>query len=119
MALDGVSWVWRGLVEIAVSRLKSAACFRIGAVIHSLPRAALRSGACLGLLSPSALILRGFQFGAMPKHGVHDDSKTARERDPRLTHRGALRDGERPVLQFQWRFVAREHDVGSLVEQRA
>ena len=50
MALDGVSWVWRGLVEIAVSRLKSTACFRIGAVIHSLPGASLRSGARLDLL---------------------------------------------------------------------
>jgi hypothetical protein len=39
--LDRVRWVWRGLVEIAVSRLKSTAGFRIGAVIHTLRRAVL------------------------------------------------------------------------------
>jgi hypothetical protein len=48
-ALDGVSWVRGGSVEIAVGT--KAACYRIGAVIHSLPRASLRSGARFGLLS--------------------------------------------------------------------
>src|ERR1700728_312525 len=98
--------------------IRSTACFRIGAIIHSLPRAALHSEACLGLLSPSVLILYGFEFGAMPKHGVHDNSKPACQRDTCLTHRGSLRDGERPVLQFQWRFVTGQHNVGSLVKQR-
>ena len=45
-------------------------------------------------------ILRGFEFGTVPKHGVHDDGKPTRERDPCLAHRGALRDGKRPVFQF-------------------
>jgi len=37
--------------------------------------------------------------------GVHDDSKPARVSAIRAyTHRGALRDGKRPVLQFQWRY---------------
>ena len=47
-ALDGVSWVQGGSVEIAVSR--ETACYRIGAVIRSLPRASLRSGARFDLL---------------------------------------------------------------------
>jgi hypothetical protein len=50
LALDGVSWVQRGSVEIAVSQ-KMTACYRIGAVIYSLPWASLRSGARFDLLS--------------------------------------------------------------------
>ena len=50
LALDGVSWVQGGLVEIAVSHWL-AACNRIGAVICSLPRASLLMGAGFGLLS--------------------------------------------------------------------
>jgi len=49
VALDGVSWVRSGLVEIAVGHV--TACYTIGAVICSLPRASLRSGAWFGLLS--------------------------------------------------------------------
>jgi hypothetical protein len=49
-ALDGVSWVQGGLVEIAVSRWW-AACNRIGAVVCSLPGASLLMGAGFGLLS--------------------------------------------------------------------
>jgi hypothetical protein len=48
MALDGVSWVQGGLVEIAVGRV--AACYTIGAVICSLPWRRLRSGARCDLL---------------------------------------------------------------------
>ena len=32
--------------------------------------------------------------------GIHDDSKLAREPDPRLAHCGTLRNGESPILQF-------------------
>src|SRR5947208_3285320 len=49
VALDGVSWVRSGSVEIAVGQ--RTACYRIGAVIGSLPRASLRSGARFDLLS--------------------------------------------------------------------
>jgi hypothetical protein len=49
VALDGVSWVQSGSVEIAVGQ--KTACYRIGAVICSLPRASLRSGARFDLLS--------------------------------------------------------------------
>ena len=49
-ALDGVSWVQGGLVEIAVGQWL-AACNRIRAVVCSLPRASLLMGAGCGLLS--------------------------------------------------------------------
>jgi transposase len=48
-ALDGVSWVRSGSVEIAVGQ--KTTCYRIGAVICSLPRASLRSGVRFDLLS--------------------------------------------------------------------
>src|SRR5271169_271751 len=48
-ALDGVSWVRSGSVEIAVGQRTT--CYRIGAVICSLPRASLRLGARFDLLS--------------------------------------------------------------------
>ena len=48
MALNGVSWVRSGSVEVAVGRL--GRCYRIGAVICSLPRASLHSGARFDLL---------------------------------------------------------------------
>ena len=57
VALDGVSWVQSGSVEIAVGR-RSTACYRIGAVICSLPRASLRSGARFG--PPVSSMLLGY-----------------------------------------------------------
>ena len=39
-ALDGVSWVQRGLVEIAVGH-RLTACYEIRAVVCSLPKASL------------------------------------------------------------------------------
>ena len=48
-ALDGVSWVQRGSVEIAVGQ--SGRCYTIHAVVCSLPRASLLLGAGFGLLS--------------------------------------------------------------------
>ena len=52
-ALDGVSWVQRGSVEIAVGH-RLAACYKIRAVVCSLPRASLLAGAGFGLLSRAA-----------------------------------------------------------------
>ena len=49
-ALDGVSWVQRGSVEIAVGHGLTA-CYKIRAVVCSLPRASLLLGAGFGLLS--------------------------------------------------------------------
>jgi hypothetical protein len=43
LALDGVSWVQGGKVENAVG-LVLAACYRIRAVVCSLPRVSLLSG---------------------------------------------------------------------------
>src|ERR1700721_3125762 len=63
-ALDGVSWVQGGSVEIAVSRWL-AACNRIGAVVCSLPRASLLAGARFGLLSPG---MRGLRSIRTPSH---------------------------------------------------
>jgi hypothetical protein len=48
--LNRVSWVHRGLVEIAVGHLLTA-CYEIRAVVCSLPRASLLAGARFGLLS--------------------------------------------------------------------
>jgi len=38
MALDGVSWVRGGLVANRSRPIRSTACYRIGALTHSLPR---------------------------------------------------------------------------------
>jgi hypothetical protein len=62
---------------------KRAARYRIGAVICSLPRASLRSGARFDLLSDWRLLCR-IELGAVAQHGVHDDGKAPGERDPRL-----------------------------------
>src|ERR1700734_3862525 len=53
-ALDGVSWVQRGSVEIAVGHGLTA-CYKIRAVVCSLPRASLLLGAGFGLLSRSLM----------------------------------------------------------------
>jgi hypothetical protein len=100
-ALDGVSWVRSGSVEIAVGR-QTTACYRIGAVICSLPRASLRSGARFGLLSGwRAARLCRFELSAVSKHCVHDDGEATCECNPCFAHRGALGDGERPVFELQ------------------
>ena len=49
-ALDGVSWVQSGLVESAVDGACAVACYRIGAVLCSLPRG-VRSARELGAFS--------------------------------------------------------------------
>jgi hypothetical protein len=50
LALDGVSWVQGGSVEIAVGQ-SFAACNAIPAVVCSLPWTSLLAGARCGLLS--------------------------------------------------------------------
>src|ERR1700727_1456001 len=49
-ALDGVNWVQGGLDEIAFGH-RLTACYKIRAVVCSLPRASLLLGAGFGLLS--------------------------------------------------------------------
>jgi hypothetical protein len=41
--------------------------------------AALRTGACLGLLPCSSVALRDLELSAVSKHGMHDDGKPPRE----------------------------------------
>ena len=63
LALDGVSWVQGGSVEIAVGQ--ETACYRIGAVIGALPRASLRSGARLDLRLVDAARLCRFKLSTV------------------------------------------------------
>src|SRR6266481_2318752 len=66
-----------GSAGCGAARLKSqsvegsAACYRIGAIIHSLPRASLPLGSSF---RPPVLVgadrLRRFELRAVPKHGV-------------------------------------------------
>ena len=86
-------WHLMGSAGCRAARLKSqsaklTARYTIGAVICSLPRASLRSGARYDLLSASAGAARlcRFELGAVSQHGVHDDGEAPRQRDPRLAH---------------------------------
>ena len=85
-ALDGVSWVQRGLVEIAVGH-RLTGCYEIRAVVCSLPRASL----LLELDSASCLVvcagLRDCELGPVSQHRVHDDCEAASQSDPRFAHR--------------------------------
>src|SRR5207248_2424452 len=117
VALDGVSWVRSGSVEIAVGQ--RTACYRIGAVIA--PSLGRRSARELGSISSSAQAARlcWVELGAVSQHGLHDNGETTGERDPCLAHRGSSGDREGPVLQLQRPLVARQHDVRGLIEERA
>ena len=54
MALDGVSWVRGGLVANRSRPIRSTACYRIGAITHSLPR----EHSARELVSASSLVKR-------------------------------------------------------------
>ena len=86
MALDGVSWVRGGLVANRSRPIRSTACYRIGAITHSLPREhsarELVSASCF----VKATVLRDLEVSAIPKHGMHDDGEPPREGDTRLAH---------------------------------
>ena len=85
-ALDGVSWVQRGSVEIAVGR-RLTACNKIRAVVCSLPRASLLLGAGFGLLFGGLMGLGRRELGPVSQHRVHDDREAASQSDPSLAHR--------------------------------
>ena len=88
MALDGVSWVRGGLVANRSRPIGSTACYRIGAITHSLPRHRSALGARFGLLSASLDdTLSRLELSAVPEHGVHDDGEPPGEGDTRLSHR--------------------------------
>jgi hypothetical protein len=96
LALDGVSWVQGGSVEIAVG--PKTACYRIDAVICALP--GRRSARELGWTSVSLMPLRlcRFELSTVSQHGMHDDREAPGERDPRLAHRRPFGYRECPVL---------------------
>lgn len=98
VALDGVSWVWSGLVENAVGR-------KIDRVLqnrrhHPLPPSGVAPAR--ELVSASFLVTSNqlccSELGAVPKHGMHDDGKSSSECDPGLSHGGSFGDLECPVL---------------------
>src|SRR5215471_8647804 len=51
MALYGVSWVWGGLVANRSRPKRSTACYRIGAIAHSLPWQCSARELVLGLVA--------------------------------------------------------------------
>ena len=85
-ALDGVSWVQGGSVEIAVGH-RLTACYKIRAVVCSLPRASLLLGAGFGLLSRGLPSLGELELRAIAEHRMHDDCEAASQSDSRLPHR--------------------------------
>jgi hypothetical protein len=84
-ALDGVNWVQGGLDEIAFGH-RLTACYKIRAVVCSLPRASLLLGAGFGLLSRDAGLGR-CELGSLPQHRVHDDREATSQSDSRFAHR--------------------------------
>src|SRR3981189_2019405 len=107
----GAAWLQSQSVD------RSTACYRIGAIIRSLPRASLPLGSSFSASWRSVNSLRWFKLGAVPEHGVHDDGEPPGERDPRFPEGGPPGDGQRPVLQLQRLLVARQDDIRRLVEQ--
>ena len=115
-ALDGVSWVRSGLVEIAVGQT--------GRMLHNRRRHLLPPSGVAPLGSSVRAPIRlgwlcRFELGAVFEHRVHDDRQASRERDPRLAHRRSFGDRDGPVLELQWPLVARQHDVCGLVQEGA
>ena len=84
-----------GLAGCGAARLKSqsaealAACYRIGAVIHSLPSGVAPArelgSASYGFAGDR---LGCFELGPLLEHGVHDDGEPSGECDARLSHGG-------------------------------
>src|SRR5262244_3529616 len=87
LALDGVSWVQSGSVEIAVGQTDRA--------LHNRRRHLLpprhRSARELGSISCSAEAawLCWLELGAVPQHGMHDNGETTGERDLAVARRRA------------------------------
>ena len=51
------------------------------------------------------------------RFGLHDDRETASQSDPSFAHRRSPGDREGPVLEFEPALIARQDDVGGLVEE--
>ena len=99
MALDGVSWVQSGSVEIAVGQTDRNAT---ESAPSSAPSRGRRSARELGSTSCllSAARLGGLELGAVSQHGVHDDGEAPRQRDPRLAHGGSFAVANAQCLSF-------------------
>jgi hypothetical protein len=85
-ALDGVSWVQGGLVEIAVGQRLTAWLRNPRRRLLLLGRSLLL-GAGFGLLSFGLRSLGRCELCPVLQHRVHDDPKAARESDSRFAHR--------------------------------
>ena len=88
MALDGVSWVQSGSVQIAVGQAGRMLQKRRH---HLLPPSGV---APLGSSVRPPIWLSGarlgrLELGAVSEHGMHDDGEAPRQRDPRLAHGGS------------------------------
>jgi len=108
-ALDGVSWVQSGSVEIAVGQAGRMLQNRRR---HLLPPSGV---APLGSSVRPPVWLRRVELGAVSQHGMHDDGEASGKRDPCLAHRRSFANREGPVLELQRRLVARQHDIGGFV----
>ena len=84
-ALDGVSWVQGGSVEIAVGQSDRMLQNRRHHLLP--PGASLRSGARFDLRFVDAPRLCRFELGAVSQHRMHDNREATGERDTRLAHR--------------------------------
>src|SRR5580692_7275122 len=84
-ALDWISWVRSGLVEVAVGLDRMLQNPRR----HLLPPSGV---APLGSSVRPPVWLRRVELCAVSQHGVHDDGETTGERDPGLTHGGSFGD---------------------------
>ena len=85
-ALDGVSWVQRGSVEIAVSHW--VGCVQQNRRRRLLPPwASLLLGARFGLLSRGLRGLGRCELRPVSQHRVHDDRESASQGDASLPHR--------------------------------
>ena len=103
--IDGVGWVQSGSVEIAVGQTGRMLQNRRH---HLLPPSGV---APLGSsvrppVRLSAARLGGLELGAVLQHGVHDDGKAPRQRDPRLAHGGSFGNRQCPVFELQRPLVA-------------
>ena len=90
-ALDGVSWVQGGSVEIAVGQLDRMLQNRRHHLLPPTGVAPLGSSVRPPVRLTAAR-LGGVELGAIPQHGVHDDGEAPRKRDPRLAHGGSFRE---------------------------
>src|SRR3954454_22918694 len=99
MALDGVSWVQGGSVEVAVG-LEDRVLQNRRRHLRP-PGAPLHSGARLDLRLVDVARLGRFELGAVLQHGMHDDREAPGKGNPRLAHSRSPGDRQCPILELQ------------------